>query len=169
MAGSTNPARADHFTRAQIILHWTIAALALVQLLSHEAMEDAFEVPSEAAMKIGESGLAMTHAISGNAIFLLMLVRIALRVRFGAPPLPADMPQWQTIAAKVTHYAFYALLIVIPLAGFSAVALGSEDLGGLHGTLVALLWVVLILHVAGALQHAFIRRDGVFQRMLTPR
>lgn len=169
MAGSINAARADHFTRSQIIVHWMIAALVLVQLLSHEAMEDAFEVASEAAMKIGESPLAMTHAISGNAIFILMLVRILLRVRYGAPPLPADMPRWQIIAAKVTHYAFYVLLIVIPMSGFSAVALGSEDIGELHGTLVALLWVVLILHVVGALHHAFVRRDGVFQRMLTPR
>ena len=167
MNDTTN--RTDHYSRGQIVLHWAVVALVVIQLLSHEAMEDAFKEPGLAKAAIGEDPVAMVHAISGIAVLVLMLVRIIFRLRFGAPTLPPDMPQIQQVAAHATHLAFYGLLLLIPLAGFIAVALGSEDMGDVHGTLVTLLWIVLALHIAGALYHAFVRRDGVFKRILPSR
>jgi cytochrome b561 len=167
MNDTTN--RIDRFTRGQIILHWAVVALVIVQLLSHEAMEDAFKEPSLAKAAIGEDPIAMVHAISGLVALVLMLLRIVLRLRYGAPAMPKDMPQFQQIAAHATHLALYGLLLLIPLAGFLAVALENEDMGDIHKTLVTLLWIVLALHVAGALYHAFVRRDGVFQRILPQR
>jgi cytochrome b561 len=161
--------RHDRYSLGQIVLHWAVLALVVVQLLSHEAMEEAFDEPGLAKAAIGDDPMAMVHAVSGLAVLVLMLLRIVLRLRFGAPALPEDMPQIQKLAAHASHLALYGLLLLIPLAGLTAVAFGSEDMGDVHGTLVTLLWIVLALHIAGALYHAFFRRDGVFQRILPSR
>jgi cytochrome b561 len=161
--------RIDRYSRGQIILHWAVVALVVVQLISHEAMEDAFEEPALAKAAIGADPMAIVHATSGIAVLVLMLLRIVLRLRFGAPALPTAMPQIQQVAAHASHLALYGLLLLIPLAGFLAVAFESEDLGDMHRTLVTLLWIMLALHIAGALYHALVRRDGVFQRILPQR
>ena len=90
--------------------------------------------------------------------------------------------------SRATHYAFYVILIVLPLLGW-AVASGfgatpyllgviplpaliaknkplADMVGGVHGTLALAPLAVIALHVAGALYHRFVKRDGVFQRML---
>jgi hypothetical protein len=38
------------------------------------------------------------------------LLRLGVRLRRGAPPLPADLPWWQTAGAKASHVLLYTLL-----------------------------------------------------------
>jgi cytochrome b561 len=53
-------------------------------------------------------------------------------LRRGAPSLPADLPLWQSISAKASHYLLYALLIAMPLVGWSMLSAGGYPiiLGG---------------------------------------
>jgi hypothetical protein len=39
------------------------------------------------------------------------------RLRYGTPSLPADLPEPMKVAAKLSHYAFYVLMIGMPLIG----------------------------------------------------
>ena len=110
--------------------------------------------------------VALLHAGSGASILLLMLVRIILRRRLGAPPLPAGMPRILKLAAHLNHFAFYAVLILLPLSGAAALALGIEDAADLHGTLVPLLFLLIAAHIGGVIYHTCIRRDGLLWRML---
>ena len=118
---------------------------------------------------------------------MLALVRLAVRLRYGAPSLPADLPEPMKLAAQLSHYALYALMIGMPLLGWgmlSAAAYPVVLFGGVRlpailpqsDSLHALLWdahfylafvffAVILLHVAAALFHALIRRDGVFDAM----
>jgi cytochrome b561 len=97
------------------------------------------------------------------------------------------MPRWERAAARANHWMIYALLLAAPLAGWlyaSAAGLGvswfgllqlpdlvtkDRDLAGFfkaaHVGLVALLAALVALHVGAALHHAFVRRDGIVQRM----
>lgn len=167
MVSSTSPA-SEGYSASQIALHWTIVALVLVQLFSHEAMEHAFDAQEKGTGQVTGDPVALVHAGSGVVILVLMAVRLLLRARLGAPALPADMPDALKLGAKISHHALYTLLFLIPVAGGLAVVLTSETAAGLHGLLLILLWIVLFLHVGGALYHALVRRDGVFQRMLLP-
>jgi cytochrome b561 len=47
--------------------------------------------------------LVSIHRPLEIAILLLVLVRIAMRLGTGAPPLPADLPRWQVWAARASH------------------------------------------------------------------
>ena len=92
--------------------------------------------------------------------------------------------------SKLTHLAFYGLLIGLPLTGWlatpaliarhadmanltvfgamplpAAPALGLP-MGGLHAIMSKLGIALLALHVLAALKHQFVNRDGILRRML---
>jgi cytochrome b561 len=104
------------------------------------------------------------------------------------PPPDPPMPAWQRLAAHTAHWALYVLFFAVPLmgwayssaSGFPVVVFGvlplpdfvspdkalAEVLKARHGQLAFALAVVVGLHVAAALKHHFIDRDGLLQRML---
>jgi cytochrome b561 len=91
------------------------------------------------------------------------------------------------LAAHLSHYALYALMIGMPLIGWamlSAAAYPVVVFGRIYlpailpqsDSLHAWLWdahfclafaffALVLMHVAAALFHALVRRDGVFQTM----
>ena len=63
--------------------------------------------------------LVTIHKSLGIAILVLALIRLAVRLRYGAPALPADMPEPMKLAAHMSHYALYALMIGMPMLGWA--------------------------------------------------
>ena len=166
MQPSTAPG-GERYTGTQIALHWAIVGLVVVQWLSHDAMEDFWDsVEDGEAGGIPDDPIALLHMASGASILLLMLFRIFVRLRFGAPALPAGMPAILKLAARLNHFAFYAILIVMPLSGATAIFLGVEDAADLHKTLVPVLFLLIAAHLGGVAYHTFLRRDGLLWRML---
>jgi cytochrome b561 len=55
----------------------------------------------------------------GVAILILALIRLGVRWRYGAPALPTDMPTPMKLAARLSHYLLYGLMIVMPLLGWT--------------------------------------------------
>jgi len=177
------------YSAISILLHWTIAALLIANVLVGGWMEDA-----RGPQKL--SWFA-THKSLGITIFALTLVRLGWRVGHPWPALPAHMAEWERLLARATHVLFYVALLAIPLLGWAAASAGgaqatdwfglfsvgnlpvprSEDLGEMlgnaHKLLVKSAYVLIGLHVLGALKHQFLNRDGVLHRMLpiipTPR
>jgi cytochrome b561 len=131
--------------------------------------------------------LIAIHRPLGIAILLLVLLRIGLRLRRGSPPLPNDMPTLQRTVARLSHLVLYALMLAMPLIGWSMLsaegypvtmfggvhlpAIMPHDirlfalLRALHTYLALLLFVTVLGHLAAALFHGLIRRDGVFSSM----
>src|SRR4051794_37467519 len=60
------------------------------------------------------------HVWIGFAVLAAALVRLALRVRFGAPPAPADEGRLVQVLGRLSHHAFYVLLVVVPVTGIVA-------------------------------------------------
>jgi cytochrome b561 len=167
------------FTPLQRLLHWLMATCILAMLFIGVGMVSTV-MPKYLT-------LVSIHKPLGIAILTLALIRLALRLRYGAPPLPADLPEPMKLAAQVSHYAFYALMISMPLIGWgmmSAAAYPVVLFEGWHlpailpqsDSLHTLLWdahfylafaffALILLHVAAALFHALVRRDGVFETM----
>jgi cytochrome b561 len=167
------------FTPLQRLLHWVMAICILAMLFIGVGMVSTVTPKYLTLVSI--------HKPLGIAILLLGLIRLVVRLRYGAPPLPADMPVPMRLAAHLSHLAFYLLMIGMPLIGWamlSAAAYPVVLFGGVHlpailpqsDTLHALLWnahfylafaffALILAHVAAALFHALIRRDGVFEAM----
>ena len=159
--------------------HWIILALLIVQYFTEWAPK---------SLGGGSDALTNWHLAIGPTILLVMLLRLAWRLTHRPPPPPNDLPVALRVLSRATHYAFYVILIVLPLQGWAAASgfgatpylLGviplpsliaknkplAETIGDVHGTLALALLAVIALHVAGALYHALVKRDGVAQRML---
>ena len=129
----------------------------------------------------------MTSGITVIAILLLLVLRIGVRLKRGSPPLPDDMPAPQRVVAKLSHLVLYALMLAMPLIGWSMLsaegypvtlfgavhlpAVMPHDvrlfaaLRALHTYLALALFLTVLGHLAAALFHGLIRRDGVFSSM----
>src|SRR6476619_7929407 len=92
-----------HFTLLQRLVHWLMAACILAMLFIGVGMVSTV-MPKYLT-------LVSIHKPLGIAILVLALVRLAVRLRYGAPPLPADLPEPMKLAAVASHYALYALMI----------------------------------------------------------
>lgn len=147
----------------QITLHWTVVFLVIFQYLTGGAMEAAYAVAVETG-RLPADGILVVHGTIGTAILLAMLSRLYLRRKHGAPPPPDTEPRAIQILSRSVHYAFYAFLIAMPLAGMAALWLKQGWLGWAHGLSAWIVLALAVLHASGALWHA-VKGDGVMRRM----
>jgi cytochrome b561 len=127
----------------------------------------------------------------GMLVLTLVVLRLVWRLATPAPPLPATMPAWERIAARVSHALLYLVMLGMPLSGwvissasgvpfkiFRRIALPpitaadkhvAELAALVHFSLGVLLAAILIVHIGAALRHHFIQRDNVLIRMLPTR
>lgn len=157
-------ARPLGYSLLQIRLHWIVAALVILQLIFGESIADSFDARIESGVS-GYSLPAVLHIAAGVLIGLLALWRLSLRLGRGVPDEGAGP---MGLAAKVAHWTFYAILVVAPVMGLVAWFGGSETAGDLHGWAKPVLIVLIGLHVAAALWHQFVLKDGLLLRMKRP-
>jgi cytochrome b561 len=167
------------FAAPQRLLHWFMAACILTMLFIGVGMVS--------TVKPKYLTLVQIHKPLGIAILILALIRLVLRLIYGAPALPADLPPFIKLGATLSQYAFYALMIGMPLLGWGMLSAASYPVvlfGSVHlpsilplsPSLHTLLWhahfylafvffATILLHVSAILFHKLIRRDGVFETM----
>ena len=131
--------------------------------------------------------LVPIHRSVGLSLLLLTALRVAWRIAAPLPPHPADTPPWQTALARTVQASLYAGLLAMPLLGwFGSGAEGdavsflgivplpdltepdqelADRVFRLHGWLGYAIVALISLHVAGALRHHLLKRDGVLPRM----
>jgi len=89
-------ARPIGYSTAQIVLHWVIAALVVFQLVFGEEIADAYRAYRRGTTPDAEALFQSNiHVYIGLAVLALAVVRLALRIIHGAPPLPAGQPRIQ--------------------------------------------------------------------------
>ena len=165
------------YTRVAMWLHWVIALFIVVNL-SIGLLRGVFPVMR---------GWMPGHKAIGLTVLALTLVRIGWRLAHPVPRLPATVPSWQRGAAHLVHGALYLLLLAMPLTGWLLVS-GAErhplDWFGLfpvpylpvapatadaadraHMVLGWSMLALVVVHVAAALGHRLVLRDGVLWRM----
>ena len=153
----------------QIALHWIIAALIVAQVLLHEGMEVTYgfqhggPVPTDS-----EQLLATVHIVCGIAVFVLALLRVVLRVRRGAPQPPQEEHRILRLVAKATHFAFYAVILLMPLTGVLAWFGSVDEAAAIHAIGLPVILGLVFLHIVGALYHHFILKTDVLRRILRP-
>lgn len=176
MNATPAPAR---YTSAAIALHWVLALLIVANFALGVYMH---ELP----FSMTRLKLYNWHKWAGIVILVLSTLRLLWRLSH-RPPADVPMPAWQRSAAHAAHLALYGLFFAVPLsgwayssaAGFPIVVFGvlplpdwvpvdralSETIKPLHEFFAIALASVVLLHVAGALKHRFVDRDGLLQRM----
>ncbi len=176
------------YSSVAVALHWAIAVLILTQIASGLYMAD---LPNSSSVKFD---LYQLHKSFGLSILGLTLIRLGWRLAHKPPALPSFMPGWQKLIARLTHWAFYALMLITPLAGLAIVsvsplnvttlwfglfevpdfpffngvadrAAAAETFVEVHEYLAFSILFLFVLHVGAALKHGFVNRDGVLRSM----
>lgn len=155
------------YSRTQILLHWIIAALMGAQFLFSDFIGEAWD-NIERGIENAPTVLVASHIFGGIAILVLGLLRLTVRMKRGAPLPPEEEHPTLKKLAHLTHLALYALMIVLPISGlmawFGGVDLAAEG----HEVLTSLLMILVGAHIAGALYHQFILKNGLMMRMKSP-
>jgi cytochrome b561 len=167
------------FAVPQRILHWLMAICILSMLFIGVGMVSTITTKYLTLVQI--------HKPLGIAILVLALIRLALRLYYGAPALPADLPTPMKLAAELSQYIFYALTTTMPLIGWAMLSAAEYPVvlfGSVHlpsilpvsPSLHTLLWHahyylafaffgLILMHVSAILFHKLVRNDGVFEAM----
>jgi cytochrome b561 len=166
-----------------IFLHWVIAALILLTwalphlrgLITHAS------VPALMAL----------HRSLGVTVLAFVLIRAGWRLISPPPRLPGGTTQIVRFASHTGHAVLYLLMLGVPILGILMTWAGGNALSvwgvaqitgpgwvdpDLRGTFRdahelcanAILWLVG-LHVAAALVHHYVFKDGLLDRMLPAR
>lgn len=164
------------------LLHWAMAAIIIALIMA------GFVMVQQGLARALQNTLFVFHKNIGLVVLALALLRLAYRAANPAPPLPPSVTGWQRRAAGLSHLALYALMIAMPVLGYIRVKAGgfpieSLDAWGvaslvprsdalantaktLHYAGALALGALVTLHIAAAIYHALVLRDGVFRRMM---
>lgn len=176
------------YSRVAVTLHWLIALLLIANIALAWSRGLLTQQQTGAVMAL--------HKSTGILILLLSLVRLGWRLAHPAPPYPAGLPRWEKALAHVTQWGFYLIMISMPLTGWimtsgprahgplsiyglvpwpllgfvhnaqGAAGVAWKNIGEAHGVLAWLAYLLILLHIGGALKHQFIDRDVIMARML---
>ena len=189
MHGSPSIPDGDRYPRSMRVLHWLRAVVVIGVLGAGFVMVNL--LPDELPAKF--ELLYPNHKQFGLLALALALAQLVIRRRSRVPELPKALAPWEQRLSAFTHRALYALLIVVPLMGYSMSSTFTQSDGVpffffghlpellpkndrwfevfqlLHRVLAYALLALLLLHVAGALKHRFLDRHAgadVLRRML---
>jgi cytochrome b561 len=178
-ATATPTAASLRYTSTAIALHWVLAAALIATFALGVYMHELPISPSRLK-------LYNYHKWAGITILALSAVRLLWRLTH-RPPADVPMPPLQAKLAHAVHVLLYVWFFAVPLsgwayssaAGFPIVWFGvlplpdfvpvdkglAETLKGVHKFFTLSLGAMVIAHIAAALKHQLVDRDGLMARM----
>jgi cytochrome b561 len=172
----------DPITRG---LHWLNAILTVT------AVALAYGISGTPRHSDAREWLLMLHGSTGIAILATVLVWAGWRLRHRAPPLRPTLMRIEVFLAHATQAALLLLFVAMPVTGYMILAAAGQKVSffgiaaipplvpqsgriaqaavALHLTGEFLIYGLVGLHISAALMHGFVRRDGIFERMLPRR
>lgn len=127
MATNASSPQDKRYTKVAIILHWLMALLIVWQIGIGLWMTGAIDDP---ASQGAAYEAFQFHKSLGLTLLMLALVRLAWRLLHRVPPMPAHIPGWQKLAARISHISLYMFMVLIPLTGWLYVSTGwNSDTG----------------------------------------
>jgi cytochrome b561 len=169
-----------HYGTTAKVLHWLIVALLVIQYPIGFLMPDLHANT--------KPGVPMTlHVSFGLTILTLIALRFVWRLTHPVAP-ESSLPGWRRLASEGVHWVLYLLVFATTITGWlfasfrgwslsyfglwplpmlaEANPAYNKAIDGLHQAAEWALLVFIALHVATALVHRFVYRDGIMQRMM---
>jgi len=155
------------YSGQQVILHWATVVLVAFQMIFHEGISRAFEE----GLKSGELSFSVPvilHFVFGSMITFLVIWRLMLRNERGVPGHVEGEPAVFQKLSTLAHWAFYVVLLLLPVTGAIAWGMGAEGPGNAHEILKQVLLVLILAHVGAVIVHQFVWKTNLLARMTQP-
>jgi cytochrome b561 len=170
----------NNLSKPTIILHWLVG-LSFLGALCVGSLLDFFPKGPDKMLLLG------LHKSFGTMILLMAMLRLIWRLKEGSISSLYTVSKVQAMGVKFIQYFLLLVTITMPISGIvmsigggyglavfglELVAAGDkiEWLGSfghdVHTMSVNFIIVALVLHIAGALKHQYIDKDGTLSRML---
>ncbi|MBI2725059.1 MAG: cytochrome b [Polaromonas sp.] len=164
-----------------VILHW-LMLLLLVAVYACMELSDNF--PKGSDMR---AALKTWHYMLGLTVFVLVWIRLAVKLTGETPAIEPPPPVWQQRLSQLVQLALYALMIGLPLAGWFLLSAKGQVIPFFGLQLPALIaenrnaagWIKEVheigatagyflvgLHAVASLYHHYFLRDNTLRRML---
>ncbi len=174
----------DRYGSLSIGLHW-LMFLLIVAVYACMELREFFPKGSDprAAMKTW-------HFMLGLSVFVLVWLRLALRLLQLKPAIEPRPVTWQGYLATVMHWALYAFMIGMPIAGWLILSAEgkaipfyglelpalvaknkatAEWIEDIHTTVGTAGYFLIALHAGAALFHHYVLRDNTLTRIMPER
>jgi len=123
----------------------------------------------------------------GLSVFFLVWIRLIARWLIKTPMIEPDIPIWQQRFAKAIHFALYALMLGMPIAGWMILSAEGKNIPffgfnlprlmgenkaladtieNIHETAGTVGYFLIALHTFAGFFHHYIQRDNTLIRML---
>ncbi|QJD30064.1 cytochrome b [Methylococcus geothermalis] len=171
----------DEYTNTAKWLHWIMAVLIVLAWFIGLYVADLPKGPEKALIMAWHKGF-------GTAVLALITVRLAWRLLNPPPQFPDGMSPGLRQAAHSVHWTLYGLMIAQPLSGWAvssasgypvkliglitlpALVEKNESLAeffvDVHSMLGWGLAILVLGHVAMAIKHHHVDRNGILKRIL---
>lgn len=174
----------QRFSALSIALHW-VTLLLITAVYAVILLRENYPKGSDI-----REGLKTWHFMLGLTILALVVIRLIVRLNRRSPPITPEPPAWQALLAKATHFALYAFMLAMPIAGWvilsasgkaipffglelPALVSQNKALAGqvkeVHETLGTIGYFLIGLHALAALYHHYVVKDDTLRRMLPGR
>ena len=113
------PAGRSRYATVAIVLHWLIALAIAAQVSIAWRMDS--KTPE---------GFALTqlHKSIGVTILVLSILRLGWRLTNPPPPEPPGLARWERVSSQAVHWAFYGIMIGMPLTGWLMVSASKTQI-----------------------------------------
>jgi cytochrome b561/polyisoprenoid-binding protein YceI len=174
------------YTPVAKALHWLIALLIFVLFPLGWIMGDLTGLTKFQAYNL--------HKSLGFAVLLLTVLRLFWRFFNPVPELPASVPDRQKRLAHALHHSLYFTVFLLAMSGWATISTSDkpsvlfqvtpfpllpwlhdlpsgdrkfyhEIFEDAHGALGWVVVALLALHIAAALYHGIVLKDGIFSSM----
>lgn len=155
------------YSTPQIALHWGMAALIAGQYLFKDPIAKAWQA-IRAGTDFAFDPLILAHVAGGGLLLALVIWRLALRLRHGAPPPPENEPAVLKTLSHLVHWAFYGLIAALSVTGLAAWFGDLVVAAQAHSVLKMALIALIALHLLAIPFHRIVLKNNVLARMLRP-
>jgi cytochrome b561 len=148
-------------------LHWGTAGLLLFAYIDNGDVTGALRDPASMRFE-ALVGLGVVAAFAARFLWMQ-------RWNGGATRLPASAPWWEQRLSRLAHHSLYLCVAAIVASGL--LIWGAQSFAGsglvraaadLHEFITGATLFVIGGHIAAALWHKLVRRDGVWESIGTP-
>ena len=170
----------QRYNTTAIIIHWLMAIMILGMIGLGFYMVGLEKGSAE------RSYFFALHKSIGLTLALLAIFRLIWKIRSGSPSLPENLKPLEKKMATMVHHFLYLMLFLQPVTGYISSSFSGyktkfwgiplphwgwkdKDLNNLfteiHEICAFTLIVLLVLHIAGVINHLYKKEGDVVRRM----